>query len=549
MSGMRQFLLLAAVMFGLMLAAPSVYAQTDPAPTGDDTKLMETECGKHVGLTNRIAGCVRESIGNIADKFFGEDTDGDGAPDSGFYPLVSKFVAGVLTLGMAIYGVMAAAGMLEKVGRDTLFFLVKVSFIAYFSLNADVMYDYAIRGMDAAGEAVVQVAPKYGTADGTKDFSDITCLKVMNEAAYEAGKPPVGPWVAMDCMLDTVFGIKIDTHVGGGGPTGGGGTKWFNDQIGGKGLTRGLVFFFFSGMQTSVVGLMLAILGFIFMWGLITMIIKALMTYIAGYIGITFLMIISPIFIPLLLFRTTKEYFDKWVKLVISFALQPVLILLFVSLSIAAVDLALYSGDYSVMYRIAGKESRKAGFNLNTYLTDNDAITSKPMTALFVKTNDTITKTKSDDAPSVVSGITTGPCERSMMVTGGTGDPSCKDNMPIQAYRDTIDWEKLAEAREKNGVPVTLSDGAERKEQQISREVLAAVIFCGIVIFVMNRMMSVVPHILVDLVGDFGQTPNLFRGATGGWNDGAQALSGQASGMVQSALSNLASGRSRGAGG
>jgi len=529
----RQFIMLAALVMGLLLldgAEQSVWAAEPTA--------MESECGKHVGMTNRIAGCVRESIGNIADKFFDLD--------NGFYSVVSGFVAGFLTIGVAVYGIMAAAGMLEKVGRDTMVFLIKMSFIAYFTLNADVMYRYAIDGMDAAGEAVVQVTPKYGNADGDKDFSEILCLQAMKDAATVAGKPPVGPWIAMDCLIDTVFGIKMKPKMGDGGSTdlGDSADKWFNKNLEGEGLQRGLVFFFFSGMQTSVLGLMLAVLGFVFMWGLLAMIIKALLTYISGYIGVTFMMIISPLFIPLVLFRETKQYFDKWVKLTISFSLQPVLILLFISFSIAAVDLALFSGDYSVMYRIAGEASRKEGFTLNKYLTEKQAINPKPMVAFFAKTNEMVVETKESKGASLIPGLGFSECNEE----GEKTMPECVGKMPIQAYRDTIDWKKVAEARDEVGPPVVLSDGATRKEQQISREVMAAVIFCGVVVFIMNRLMAVVPHILVDLIGDFGQSPNLFKGATEGWDKGAGQLSGQASGAVQSAIGSLANKTRGGAG-
>ena len=532
-----QFLLLAAFLLGAMLAVPAL-AQTPP-PANTPGSEMAQACGEHVGVTNRIAGCVRDAVGNVANRFFDED--------NGFYSLASKFIAGFLTLGIALYGTMAAAGMLEKVGRDTLIFVIKISFIAYFTLNADVMYRYTVEGMDALGAVMVQVSPMNGTADGQQDFSNLTCYMEMKAAAVDMGQPITGPWMAMDCLIDTVFGIKMEARSGNlNNFTGNGGAEgWFNSNLEGQGLQRGMIYFFFSGMKTSITGLMLGILGFIFMWGLITMIIKALMTYIIGYIGIAFMMIISPLFIPLMLFRETKQYFDKWVKLVLSFALQPVLILLFVSLSIAGVDLALFSGDYSVAYRIAGDASRQPGFNLNKYLTDKEAIRSEAMTPFFVKTNETIVQLKDREEGNAIAPVGLSDCSRDVINGKSSDNPECAGNMPIRAFRDTIDWHKLAEIRQP---AVTLSDGAERIEQQIAREVMAAVIFCGVVIFVMNRLMTVVPHILVDLVGDFGQTPNLFRAGTGGWNDAGNRMAGQAAAGVERAIGSLTNQRRGGAG-
>ncbi len=528
--GISQFVLFAALALGLLfVSAPQAQAQATGATTDTTETRMATNCGKHVGLTNRIAGCVRDTVDNVTARFFDQD--------DGFYKLVSRFIAGFMTLGVAIYGVMAAAGMLEKVGRDTLMFLVKMSFIAWFTLNADVMYRTVIQAMDAAGSVVVRATPDYGLADGNKDFANIQCYQAMKKAAdsVDGSKPLVGPWLAMDCLIDTVFGLKPYSATPAGHSTDVGGStgQWFNDQLEGKGLERGMIFFFFSGMKTSVLGLMMGVLGFIFMWGIITMIIKSLMTYIGAYIGIAFMMVISPLFIPLLLFRTTKEYFDKWVKLTLSFAMQPVLILLFISLSIAAVDLAIFSGDYSVMYRVAGNASRVKGFSINNYLKDTGAVEAKAFTPASVKTTENIeaTTTQLQDG---LTNLTTGKCNRQNWDT----DPECA-GMPIQMWRDTIDWEKLAAARAAKGPPVTMSDGATSLGQQISREVMAAIVFCGVVIFVMNRLMAVVPHIIVDLVGDMNQTPNLLSNATRDWNQGAAQMSGQITGGITGAFESM----------
>ena len=265
------------------------------------------------------------------------------------------------------------------------------------------------------------------------------------------------------------------------------------------------------------------------------MIIKSLFTYIAGYIGLVFMMIVAPLFIPLSLFRATKDYFDKWAKLCISFALQPVLILLFISLAVTAIDLSLFSSNYSVMYRIAGEESRKQGFNLNTYLTTNEAIKSEAMTALWLKgnteqkmnfDNDTVQNVRNS-----VTNVARGRCARSEI--NAEGKEECADNVPLRGFRDTLDWEKLAEIRKPE---VQLSEGAENKAQQLSREVLAAVIFCGVVVFVMNRLMAAIPHVIVDLVGDFGQTPNLLQQSTGQWNTAATQQAGQIQGGVNNAV-------------
>lgn len=499
-----------AFVLALAIAAPAM-AQTAPADSSGSTTAAS--CKDYVGVTNRMASCIRETVSKVSAQYFEK-----------FYPLVASAIAAFFTLGVVIYGVMLASGMVERISRDTMMLLIKIALAGFFSQNADLMYDYATRGMDAAGTVMVKAAPRNGIADGNTDFSQIQCMQNFTQASEEKDKPVVGPWVAMDCLIDTVIGIKTDT-AGATTITTEAGKKAYNEKISLTGLKRGMIYFFFSGMQTSVVGLILAVIGFVFIWGLVAMIIKSLMTYIAGYIGLSFMMIIAPLFIPLVLFRHTKEYFDKWVKLTLSFAMQPVLILLFISMSVAAVDLAMFSGQYSVMYRIAGEKSRQSGFNLNTYLTSNGAIVKKPLTAAYVKTSNTNCNPKlvASTAESAIQGL----ARVVDSATGKAADAACKAGMPLQTMRDTIDWDKLASIR---SPAVKIEGDATSQGQQLLREVLSAVIFCGVVIFVMNKMMSVVPHVLVDLIGDIGQTPNVFRTTTDGWNKTAESLSGQISG-------------------
>ena len=192
------------------------------------------------------------------------------------------------------------------------------------------------------------------------------------------------------------------------------------------------------------------------------------------------------------------------------------------------------------MYRIAGKASREPGFSLNEYLQKSEAVEAVPTEAFFVKTGD---YTKGGVTQSTVNQLIdtfNGKCSRAEHRSGVTANPECVGNMAVQAYRDTINWEKLAAARV--DPPVVRSGDADNDGKQIAREVMAAVIFCGVVIFVMNRLMAVVPHIIVDLIGDYGQTPNLLNQATGQWNQMAKSISDSTEGQVKKSVSGAISG-------
>jgi type IV secretion system protein VirB6 len=59
-------------------------------------------------------------------------------------------------------------------------------------------------------------------------------------------------------------------------------------------------------------------------------------------ISIVILGVLAPIFVPLYLFEYTKGYFDSWVKLLISFMLQPMVVVVFILLMFSVYDFGFY---------------------------------------------------------------------------------------------------------------------------------------------------------------------------------------------------------------
>jgi len=72
-------------------------------------------------------------------------------------------------------------------------------------------------------------------------------------------------------------------------------------------------------------GLLWALLEFVFM------VLAALATYVKAMVGMTFLFGLAPIFFAFLLFEKTRYIFKGWLDMVISFALQPVMVFAFLA--------------------------------------------------------------------------------------------------------------------------------------------------------------------------------------------------------------------------
>lgn len=531
--------LLAAFVACMLFLAPPSFAAGAATPTpAPAANARSSTCSQYPGLTNRIASCIRDSVDSATADFF-----------TGFYPLVSRAITGFISLVIVIYGIMAASGQIEQPGKDTVMLLLKIAMVGYFTTNVDVMHREVVSAMDSIGSSVVRYSPGSGVADtsGT-DFSQSACLKTMRDAAAANGVGTNGPWLGVDCLIDSVIGIKISDAVAAGNSVATT-QKYYRESLDNtkSGVARGFIYIFASGMKTSVMGAILAAIGFLFIYGLVFLIGKILLVYLAAYIGIALLMIISPLFIPLVLMQRTREYFDKWVKLVINFALQPIIMLIFMVFTITAVDFAAFSGDYSFAYRVAGRASRQQGFNMNDYLTKphapdgsqvSDPTTDSrctpvngqnPCDAAITKASTKAAQIKAQNETSstggtcntdktVVNGLCESKCVRSVIdPKSSTFDKKiaddCAKSYDIIWQHDTINWKRLAEMRD----PAVVPEAGATPGEQIAREALASVIFCAIVVFVMNQLVKVIPVVAVDLLGDFGQSPNLakFYGGTG----------------------------------
>ena len=486
------WMLLAA--FVLLLCTDSALAAQQQQPSN---------CSQYVGLTNHIAGCILNSVDHAAHQFYAQ-----------FFPYVSRAVLAVTLLGVILYGVMIAAGMIENVGRDTIIFFIKVAAVSFFVQNSDYMYTTVYGIMNDTATEVVSMVPTNSSADGTVNFDQLTCLGNMTSASVQSGKAPTGPWLAIDCLIDTVIGIKVPNANGQTNSDASATNKKISLQR--SGVSRGLIYFFSSCLTSSTVGMIIGAIGFLFLWSLIALTIKTLLAYISGFLGVTFLIIISPLFIPLVLLpgEVPKQYFGKWLELVIGLALQPILMLIFIILFISAVDLAMFSGDYSIMYRIAGDATRKQGFDINQYIADHNGVDpAKPIKLFETKTGALSPELSENKAMSLVNGLFESKCgQEALGVTLSADDKkACAQTAPVQAYRRSLDWEKLASAR---SPAVQMEDGAATNGQQLSREVLSSSIFCAVILLVLNRVASVVPAMINDLVGGYGQTPNLYANAT-----------------------------------
>lgn len=419
---------------------------------GGNTVDIASTCDKYQGLINRFGGCIREVVSLTAYIYFIK-----------MYVYFKSALSAFLTFGVIIYGLMLAAGMVENVKRDSFVLLLKIAFIVFFAQNLDDIYFWVIDMMDG----LIALYFHYATS-----FDSGQCMIIG--IGY-------GPFQRLDCMMDLVIGLKTSDYGGS-----------YSQRVEGEGVSRGLIGFFFHAGVSTTVGMVISAIGFVIVYTLVFIVIKVVFMYLMSIIGLSFMVMLGPIFIPLVIFKATKPYFDKWINLIVSFGLQPVIMFAYVALMIIAFDKAIFSGSNSLMGAIVGPEAMSSGVNLNKWLEDNGVIEVQGRGGWQVNADDPMEDTSGIE-PADPRGVTSSGVRRDR----SGGDSSVKtysQTVPL----NMINWERLAEVR-----------GME--QQELMDKVMLAAVFVGLVTYVFSSMLNHIPNLGTDLSGGIYESPNLWQ--------------------------------------
>ena len=465
----RMMLLACALSFGAstFFSAP---AYASPASSSGGSTASTPNCDKYKGLVNRFGSCIKETVLKVAVEYFDK-----------MYSYFRTALNIVLTLGIVLYGVFLAAGMVENVKRDSMIVLLKVAFVAFFAANLEMIYFWVIDMMDGLIGLYFQFTNS------------------MDEGKCSAVSDGFGPFKRLDCLLDLVIGLKSSSYQGS-----------YTEKLSGDGVGRGFINFFFKAGVSSSIGALIAGVGFFIVYTLIFTVIKVTFMYLMSIIALSFMVMLGPIFIPLVLFKQTKGYFDSWVRLIVSFGLQPVIMFAYVAMMIIAFDKAVFSGSNSLMSSIVGSEADSASsFNLNEWMQNKNAI-KREGRGIEAKADDSVKDTSGTKSPT--ESAIPGTVFRDLSTTGGAsgaggtggapsgGAPGASSNS-VKTFAqhlplNMVDWKKLAEARGKS-------------EKDLMKEVLYAIIFVAMVVYVFTTMLNYIPSLGADISGGYGA--NLYQ--------------------------------------
>jgi len=209
--------------------------------------------------------------------------------------------------------------------------IIKLALVIYFTTGSTMSHYYGelTKLSNGLSEIVLKASSESKNICNYESGTDYEYDRAGKRVSYSY----LAPWDRLDCRILFYLGAPLD---GIGGKIGTGGVATLVVLLGAApvllvaGSVIGIIF---AGGQILVA------LVCIFMAILMMMVILWMCyVFILSLVALSVIIILSPLFIPMVLFQHTKGYFDGWLKELITYSLYPVILFAFLSFMFIACD-------------------------------------------------------------------------------------------------------------------------------------------------------------------------------------------------------------------
>lgn len=488
------FLLLGVLLSSILL--PQAYAYD--IPITNPNALKGTICpgnfpNPQEGLTSRLIPCIRDSITYATTPLLlAMEEAFDDATFAAF------------TIAVIVLGFKVTTGYGSTITRDGVILAIKIAGILMFCDQFNHLYPVLLNCMESmlnimahpAISALVQggvwnKAPAFNCTFGTFQDSERDIMEV---------------WNVLDCYINLLIG-GIFSNVN---------------------LASGIVGIILAAMVSSTMGMFIAFAGlYVLATGFMT-IARLVYIFLSAYLAFSFMVLISAIFIPMILFKTTKGYFDRWLQLTISFLIQPIFVMGYLIMFLVAINTTIFYGKHSLYYAIAGEASmnapaNSAGFEIGKWVYENGGYadqllaTDQPRVSKAPKdgVNDSLDPTyQQDTAVQDMQGkraVNATPIDDLM----GGGEKALhyfQAGLPFPA----IDWDRLAEKANMDAYldlalepsdPSSVSSAIDQFHLMYKIGVFLSFITVAIVMYIFYSLLEYMPYIGTSSLGEPGIMP------------------------------------------
>lgn len=321
-------LLLAVVLCGGLFAFSSAHAtqwvpNTPPATVVEGNKFCPE---REDGLAGRVVSCVQEIVIQAAETFL-----------AGFMEFYQPMVLACMVLAITLYGAVFLSGNVRRPAADTFLLVLKIAAVMFFTIQFGGM----TRSVFNVMEGLVGIVSNYSlTSEGVGLCSETNALPgtILPRANPTA-------WDKIDCMLLTLFGIGLTTTA-----------------------AAGLIVILGSIMFSGGIGVIILLMALMFMLTLLVSVVRAIKVYLQAVVTVAFLICVSPLALPCMLFSQTRDIFKQWLHQFTAHMLIPVFIVAYLSMIVAAVDAIIFRGPSSLYYAIARDASQTDNFDFGIWM-------------------------------------------------------------------------------------------------------------------------------------------------------------------------------------
>ncbi|MFP3021656.1 MAG: type IV secretion system protein [Wolbachia sp.] len=285
-----------------------------------------------IPVTSMIVQCIKESLDNLVagiDSSGSPLKDKDGHNKGSFLSVAQKrlknTVTAVLVLALILFSIKAMSGGVRS-PQEMYMLIIKFALVIYFTTGSTMSHYYGelTRLSNGLSEIVLKASSE----------SKGICNYEANDYKYSTRNYSyLAPWDRLDCRILFYLGAPLE---GIGGKIGTGGVVTLAILLGAAPVllvAGSIIGIIFAGGQILVA------LVCIFMAILMMMVILWLCyVFILSLVALSVIIILSPLFIPMVLFQHTKGYFDGWVRELITYSLYPVILFAFLSFMFIACD-------------------------------------------------------------------------------------------------------------------------------------------------------------------------------------------------------------------
>ncbi len=264
--------------------------------------------------------------------------------------IISMYSLAVLFLGFKIY-----LGEMREIKKEIFVNLFKLAGVIYFMGQAHNIYLMLLNAMMALSDALVyagsgvratfQSIPAYANTAGGQNFWS----QCVNPGTPTLPTTTLHMWNLWDCTFNYLIGLSDWTNV---------------LKVSGI-LTFGLLFSYTLGT-----GVIIFLLIIYFVGSIISAMLRFLQSFLMAMMAISFLFLIGYLFVPLVLFKQTFSYFQKWLHYIIGAVFTPVLSMAFMLLALVALDVLLFTGKDSLFAKVMYNKALGTGYENLNYTVD-----------------------------------------------------------------------------------------------------------------------------------------------------------------------------------